>query len=143
MPPLSAPVGLNYNTSRRKHSMNAPYTDEERNKFKMEEYKDLRADIRQRDTSMTQILLFGLVANVTLISGISAFYFNVYTKSPGDITAKLSYFFLTPVAIIIPILAILNSHRRDIRLFGSYIKVFYEDVGYGPTWEFNMARELA
>jgi len=121
--------------------MNASYTNEERNKFKTEEYRELRAAILQRDTSMTQIFLVGLVANVTLIIGISAFYFNIYTKSPSDITAKLSYVFLGPVAIIIPTLAILISHRRDIRLFGSYIFVFYEDLGYGPTWETSHDRK--
>lgn len=115
--------------------MTVSHTNEERNRFKIGEYKDMRAAMLQRDTSMTQILLIGLVSNVTLVVGISAFYFNVYTKSPTDITQNLSYFFLTPAAVIIPILAILNSHRRDIRLFGSYIFVFYEDAGYGPTWE--------
>src|SRR3954463_6345244 len=113
----------------RKQDMTVSHTTEERNRFKIEEYKDMRTAMLQRDTSMTQILLIGLVSNVTLIVGISAFYFNIYNKSPTDLPQKLSYFFLAPTAVIIPLLAILNSHRRDIRLFGSYIFVFYEEPG--------------
>jgi hypothetical protein len=43
-------------------------------KLSIEEYRELRAEIRQKDASMTQFLVVGLVANVTLISGISAFF---------------------------------------------------------------------
>lgn len=100
--------------------------------FKLEEFKQLRKDITQRDSSMTQLFLTGLVASVTLLSAISVFFFNMYTKYPS---VDLCYFFLAPIIVIIPITSIIDSHRRDIRRMGSYIKVFYEDQGFGPTWE--------
>jgi hypothetical protein len=108
--------------------------------FLTAEYKELRAEIRQRDTSMTQLFLTGVIAAVALTSGISGFYFNLYTKAPEEIPWQLSYFFLAPVAVIIPILSMLTGHRREIRRIASYIQVFYEEPGLGPTWESSHQR---
>jgi hypothetical protein len=115
--------------------MNRKNTNEICEKFSIEEYKELRAEIRQRESNMTQFLVVGLVANVTLISGVTAFYYNMYKNTPNEMFPILSYLFLAPAVIIVPLLLILNSHRRDIRLIGSYIQVFYEETGYGPLWE--------
>lgn len=91
--------------------------------------------MRQREAAMTQLFLTSLIAAVTLISGITAFYFNMFTKDPCKITVFLSYLFLAPIFIIIPIFFVIKSHRRDIRRFASYIHVFFEDTGYGLKWE--------
>lgn len=106
-----------------------------KDKYKIEEYKQLRQDITQRDTSMTQLFLMGLIAIITLLAAISAFFFNTYVKNPSTVSIHLCYFFLAPITIIAPILSIIGSHRKDIRRMGAFIKVFYEDAGLGPTWE--------
>ena len=103
--------------------------------FKLTEYKELRAELRQRDTSMTQLFLTGVVATMTLTVGISAFFFNLYINDPTKISWQLSYFFLGPIAVIIPILQMITAHRREIRRFASYMQVFYEEQHLGPTWE--------
>jgi hypothetical protein len=101
----------------------------------LEEYRALREEMRQRQAAMTQLFLASLVAAVALISGITAFYFNVYTKNPGKIPDHLALILLAPILIIIPILYIIRSHRRDIRRFASYIQVFFEETGCGLKWE--------
>lgn len=103
--------------------------------FMLAEYKELRAEVRQKETLMTQLFLTGVVATITLTLGISVFFFNLYIDDPTKISSQLSYFFLAPIAVIIPILKLITAHRRDIRRFCSYMQVVYEEQGFGPTWE--------
>jgi hypothetical protein len=103
--------------------------------FSIEEYKQLREEIRQRDSSMTKIFLTGLIANISLISAISAFYFKMFSDSSSSLSAQLSYFFLAPLLLIIALLSMINAHRQDIRKIASYLQAFYEDTKCGPSWE--------
>lgn len=45
---------------------------------------------------------------MTLIVGISAFYFNLYTKPPDPAPERLSLLFFAPAAIIISLLGVLT-----------------------------------
>ena len=101
----------------------------------IEEYKQLREEIRQRDSSMTKIFLTGLIATISLISAISAFYFRMLIDNSASLSVELSYFFLAPLMLIIAMLSMINAHRQDIRKIASYIQAFYEDTKCGPIWE--------
>jgi hypothetical protein len=103
--------------------------------YRIEEYKQLREEIRQRDSSMTKIFHTGLIANISLVSAISAFYFKMFSDNSFSISVQLSYFFLAPILLIIALLSMINAHRQDIRKIASYIQIFYEDNNCGPTWE--------
>ena len=83
--------------------------------FSIEEYKQLREEIRQRDSSMTKIFLTGLIANISLISAISAFYFKMFSDSSSSLSAQLSYFFLAPLLLIIALLSMINAHRQGVK----------------------------
>jgi hypothetical protein len=103
--------------------------------YRVEEYKQLKEEIRQRDSSMTTLFHTGLIANISLVSAISAFYFKMYSDAPSCVPILLSYFFLAPILLLISLLSMINSHRRDIRKIASYLQAFYEDTQSGPTWE--------
>ena len=103
--------------------------------YRIEEYKQLREEIRQRDSSMTKIFHTGLIANISLISAISAFYFKMFIDDTSSMSAHFSYFFLAPILLIITLLSMITAHRQDIRKIASYIQVFYEENKCGPTWE--------
>lgn len=103
--------------------------------YRIEEYKQLREEIRQRDSSMTKIFHTGLIANISLVSAISAFFFNMLSDNPSSISVHLSYFFLAPILLIIALLSMITAHRQDIRKIASYIQVFFEENKCGPTWE--------
>jgi hypothetical protein len=51
-----------------------------------------------------------------------------------------AYPFLGPLAIIIPVLFVIGSHRRDIHRSGTYIHVFFEYAGIGPKWETRLSK---
>jgi hypothetical protein len=69
--------------------------------YRIEEYKQLREEIRQRDSSMTKIFHTGQIANISLVSAISAFYFKMFSDNSSSISVQLSYFFLAPILLII------------------------------------------
>jgi hypothetical protein len=105
-------------------------------KFQIEEYKQVRDEIKAREQSINQLFVIGVVASISILSAVSTFF----SKQPPITEPVYAYVFLSPLAVIIPILYVLISHRRDLHRSGTYLHVFYEEPGLGPMWETRLAK---
>lgn len=108
--------------------------NKDRYSLSREEFVQLHEHIRQSDTVMVQILTVVIVASTTLLSAISAFYFEHYINTDRSINVAISYLFLAPLLIVIPGLAMIRASRRGIYRMGTFIKVFYENSDSGAMW---------
>jgi len=108
--------------------------------FQLEEYKQIRDDITDLERAMTQLFAVAVATSVTILSAVGAFFFKIEPEVLEKLSAAYAYPFLGPEAILIPILFLLVSHRRDIHRFGTYLLVFYEEHDFGPMWEIKVTR---
>lgn len=101
--------------------------------FALAEFVQLHEHIRQQDNAMIQILTVLLVASTAILSAAGAYVFEGLAND-RRIQVPVGYLFLTPVAILLPGLAMLRSHRKGIYRMGTYIKVFLEAPPHGAQW---------
>jgi hypothetical protein len=102
--------------------------------FALAEFVQLHEHMRQRDASMVQLVTVVLVSATAILSGGGAYVFQALADGKPASTLS-AYVFLTPLAILIPSLAILRSHRTSIHEMGSYMKVFLETPPTGAQWQ--------
>jgi hypothetical protein len=111
------------------------------NKLALEEFKQMREDLRKREEAMHQILTFTTTAFTALLATASAFIF----QHPEAHSIVYSYVFLIVQSVLIFGLAMMASHRDDVYRIGYYIMVFYEERYGGAEWHIHLTklREVA
>lgn len=88
----------------------------------IEEYKALRATIRERGTTRVWIVLAGLTGWALTTVGAVA------VAAPPVVT-------FIPLLLLIATFEIAYSLHMGVERIGRYIQVFYEDDGVSPGWE--------
>ena len=114
--------------------------EQERIKFMLEEYKELRNEIMFLEKSIGQFSLAAIIASISLLSAIGAIFFRIELDQLRNLPPIAPYFFLFPPLILISVLFILGSHRRDIHRLGTYLQVFIEENIFGDGWEVRLDR---
>jgi hypothetical protein len=109
-------------------------------KFRIEEYKQIRDEIRAREQTIGQLFTVTVTASAAILSAVAAFVFRSDANALAMSSPAYAYAFLGPHALIVPILFSLASHRRDIHRSGTYLHVFYEEAKAGPQWETLLAK---
>jgi hypothetical protein len=111
-------------------------------KFRLEEYKHIFDEIKARERSINQLFVVAVVVSVSILSAVSTLYSRQCAPST-ELSPIYAYVFLSPFAVILPILYVLISHRRDLHRSGTYIHVFYEEPGLsGPLCQDNKETSL-
>ena len=104
--------------------------------FYLEEYRQVRENIRLLCKGIGQFSLTAIIASISLISAISIFIFKPEFNIKGQLYFIPVLFFLFPPLILINILKILSSHRRDIHRMGSYLQIIVEETNFNMLgWE--------
>jgi len=109
-------------------------------KFRIEEYKQIRDEIKAREQTIGQLFTVTVTASAAILSAVAAFIFRSDANALAMLSPAYAYAFLGPHALIVPVLFLLASHRRDIHRSGTYLHVFYEETGAGPQWETLLAK---
>lgn len=104
-------------------------------KFRIEEYKQIRDEIKAREQTIGQLFTVTVTASAAILSAVAAFIFRSDANALAMSSPAYAYAFLGPHALIVPVLFLLASHRRDIHRSGTYLHVFYEEAKAGPQWE--------
>jgi len=105
--------------------------------YYLEEYKALRNEIMFLEKSIGQFFLAAIIADISLISAIGSIFFKLKIEAFSIVGA---YFFLFPPLILISVLYIISSHRKDIHRIGTYIQVFYEENIFAKGWESRLSK---
>lgn len=105
---------------------------------KQDEYRALRGQIEGQFKLIIQIFVVSIVASVALFG----YVFQAIAQSAITSSWMTPFFFLTPMAIIIPCAYLLASLRREIFQWAAYLQVFHESE-QGPRYEtiLNMYRD--
>lgn len=106
--------------------------------FALAEFVQLHEHIRQQDNSMMQLVTVLLLSSTAIMSAVGAYVFQ--QVADGEIIAvPTGYLFLTPIFIVVPGLAMLRAHRKNIYRMGTYVKVFHENPPGGAQWHHGLA----
>lgn len=63
-----------------------------------------------------------------------------FNRSDSEtIAVPTGYLFLTPIFIVVPGLAMLRAHRKNIYRMGTYVKIFHENPPGGAQWHHGLA----
>lgn len=109
----------------------------------IEEYKQLHEHIRVHEKEMGNLTIAMVTVSVALLSAVGIFYFRISSQSSGGLNIALSYLFLSPVLIVIPLLSAIRGHRDSLYKMGLYIKVFYEIEFGGIGWHVRLEKYQA
>lgn len=112
--------------------------EQERINYLLEEFKELRKEIMFLEKSVGQYSIAAIIASISLLSGVGAIIFKSDFNYINNSFPIVPYFFLFPPLILVSILLILSSHRRDIHRIGTYIQVFIEENIFGDGWEVRL-----
>lgn len=107
--------------------------------YKIEEYKEIRNEIRAREFAIAVFFQIALISSVTILSGVCAFFFNLKPNDSQNVYVY-TYAFLSPIVIMLPIFYLIISHRQDMHRSGTYLQVFFEDKKNGPLWETRLTK---
>lgn len=103
--------------------------------YRLEEYKQIREEAAARELAINQLFIVAVTASTAILSAVTALFFKIDSELLSSLSAAYAYSFLGPFALIILILYVLVSHRRDIHRLGTYLQVFYEQANLGPKWQ--------
>ena len=102
--------------------------------YQIEEYKQVRAELMERERVIGQLAIVSFISSATLISGLLGAFFGK-TLTSAQLGGLMPYLMLAPLIVVIPIFFIIGSHRRDLFRAGAYLQVFYEEDGAGIGWQ--------
>lgn len=102
--------------------------------YQIEEYKQVRAELMERERFIGQLAIVAFVSSATLISGLLG-AFSGKNLTPSQLGGFIPYLMLAPLLVTIPIYFIVGSHRKDLFRAGAYLQVFYEEDGAGIGWQ--------
>ena len=103
-------------------------------KLFLEEFSQMHEHLREHEKSMSSLMIVMITASATLLSAVGIFYFRLYSVNPGGVNLAFSYLFLSPVVVVIPLMAAIRGHRESLYKMGLYIKVFFEGDESGALW---------
>ncbi len=106
--------------------------------FALAEFVQLHEHIRQQDNSMMQLVTVLLLSSTALMSAVGAYVFQQVADGE-TIAVPTGYLFLTPIFILVPGLAMLRAHRKNIYRMGTYVKIFHENPPGGAQWHHGLA----
>lgn len=113
-------------------------TRESQQQFKPEEFRQLHEHIRTFETALATVFTVSLVACTTLLTGVSAWFFETFRTDSKKITTALCYLFLSPAFLSVVTLALISSYKTAIYRNGYYIKIFLEEMDEGARWHVNL-----
>jgi hypothetical protein len=112
-------------------------SDAER-EFRLEEFRQLHEHIRTFENAISTIVTVLLPACITLLTAISAWFFEMHRTGPDKVAVPLCYLFLSPALLSVLTLILISSYKTAVYRNGYYIKTFFEEAGEGARWHIDL-----
>lgn len=120
--------------------MSLMYIMNNKQDFLLEEYKQIRSELMERERSINNMATVAIVASTTLASALITIFLKELHGVTNNVSFPFHLLFLTPLCISIPLFFVLTSHRKDLFRAGAYIQVFYEEKGIGIAWQTRIGK---
>lgn len=115
------------------------------NEYELEEYKQLRSELSDREAAIRRYFLFCIVSTGSIMASAATLFFSKNPSSTlsSNISSWFPYVFISPIVIILPLSFLMVANRKDIFFIGTYLKVFYDQRNLGTKWETSIEKFYA